>query len=67
MNRSNPRFIEDIVLNPGPCEYDNQKIQPILQKSQSFNVKGNNDLISQTKSTRMKEFNSNLAFPGPTS
>jgi len=67
MNRSKPRFQEDIVINPGPCEYENQKVQPVLQKSQSFNIKGSNDLISQTKSVHLNKLNSNLAFPGPTS
>lgn len=67
MNRSDLRFQESIEINPGPCEYENQKIQPILQKSQSFNVKGTNDLISQSKPRHSKEISSNLAFPGPTS
>lgn len=40
--------------------------QPTLKKSQSFNIKGSNDLVSQTKGRQTKEISTNLAFPGPT-
>jgi len=67
MGRSNSRYQEPITINPGPTNYNNQKEEPTLKKSQSFNIKGTNDLVSKSKGRQTKELSSNLAFPGPTS
>jgi len=42
-------------------------VQPSLQKSQSFNSKGTNGLISKSKGRVHKDVSSNLDFPGPAS